>query len=98
MRISRAGGGSRSVVRVEGGRGENRQVILVGTELLRFPRVWEVFGVHLGVAEHLLELGVVERAVDGGVDVFPRWGEGRLGQWQGTGLGGGPIGWEGELG
>jgi len=55
---------------VEGGRGENRQVILVGTELLRLPRVWEGLGVQFGVAEHFLELGVVEGAVDRGVDVF----------------------------
>jgi len=56
--------------------GDNRQVILVGTEMFRLPRVWEGLGVQLGVAEHLQELGVVEGAVDGGVDVFRgcRWG------------------------
>jgi len=64
---------------VEGGRGENRQVILVGPELFRFPRVWEGLGVQLGVAEHFLELGVVERAVDGGVDIFLGWGGGLVG-------------------
>jgi len=66
--------GSRSVVRVEGGNGKDRQVILVGTELFRFPEVWVGFALQLGVAEHLLELAVVEGAVDGGVDVFMRWG------------------------
>ena len=59
---------------MEGGQGENRQVILVGTELLRLPRVWEGLGVQFRVAEHLLELGVVEGAVDARVDVFQMWG------------------------
>jgi len=59
---------------VEGGRGENRQVILVGPELFCFPRVWEGLGVQLGVAEHFLELSVVEGAMDGGVDIFLGWG------------------------
>ena len=62
MRIG--GDGSRSVVRVEGGRGKNTEVLLVGTELLRFPGVWEGLGVQLRVAEHLFELGVMEGAVD----------------------------------
>jgi len=51
---------------VEGGWGESRQVILVGPQLLYFPRVWEGVGVQLGGAEHFLEIGVVEGAVDGG--------------------------------
>jgi len=44
----RIGGGScgpRSIVWVESGWGENGQVILVGPELFRFPRVWEGLGV-----------------------------------------------------
>jgi len=36
--------------------------------------VWEGPGVQLGVAEHFLELGVVEGAVNGGVDIFLGWG------------------------
>ena len=72
MRIGGGGRGPRSVVQVEDGQGENRQVVLVGSELFCFPRVWEGFGVQLGVAEHFLEFGVVEGAVDGGVDVFLR--------------------------
>ena len=35
-----------------GGRGENGEVILVGPELFCLPRMWEPFGVQLGVAEH----------------------------------------------
>jgi len=64
---------------VEGGRGENGEVILVGTELFRFPRVWVGLGIRLGVAKHLFELGVLEGAVDGGVGVVLRWGRGRSG-------------------
>jgi len=68
------GGGCdpRSVVRVEGGRGEDGQVILVGPELVRFPGVWEDIGIQFGVAEPLFELRVLERAVDGGVAVLLR--------------------------
>ena len=66
---------------MEGGRGENRQVILFGPEVFHFPIVWEGLGVQLGVAEHLFELGVVAAAVDGGVGVLLRWGGGQLGQW-----------------
>ena len=55
---------------MEVGRGKNEQGILIGTELFRFPRVWEGLGIQLGVAQYLLEFGVVERAVDGGVDFF----------------------------
>jgi len=64
LHIGGGGCGSQSVVRAEGGWGEKGQVILVGAELYRFPRVWEGFGVQFGVAEPFLELGVVERAVD----------------------------------
>ena len=67
MRIG-GGGGLRSVVRGEDGRGENRQGILSGTELLGFPRVRESLGVHLGVAEHFFQGGVIEGAVSGGVE------------------------------
>ena len=49
---------------MEGGRGENRQVTLVGTELVCFSRVGEGLGVQLGVAKHLFELRVIEGAVD----------------------------------
>ena len=59
---------------MEGGRGNNRQVILVSTELFRFRRVWEGLGVELRVAKHLFELAVVEMAVDRGVDVILGWG------------------------
>jgi len=69
---------------VEGGRGANRQVILVGPELFCFPRVWEGFSVQLGVAAHFLEFGVVEGAVDGGVVGYLRCGGGRSGQWGGV--------------
>jgi len=64
---------------VEGGRGENRQVILFGPEVFHFPIVWEGLGVQLGVAEHLFELGVVAGVVDGGVDVSLERGGGGLG-------------------
>ena len=57
---------------MEGGTGENEQVILVGTELFHFPKVWEGFGIQVGVAEHLFELGVVEGAMDGGVNILRR--------------------------
>ena len=30
---------------MEGGRGQNGEVILIGPELFRFPRVWEGLGV-----------------------------------------------------
>ena len=66
-----------------GSPGEARQLILVGPELFRFPTVWEGLGVQLGVAELLLELGVIEGAVDGGVDIFLGWWWGRSGQWGG---------------
>ena len=49
---------------MEGGRGQNGQVILSGSELLRLPRVREGLGVQFVVAEHFLEGGVVERAVN----------------------------------
>ena len=45
------GGGSQSVVRLEDGRGKNGHSILVGTELLRLPRVWEGLGIQPGVAQ-----------------------------------------------
>ena len=79
MRIGGGGSGSQSIVRVEGGWGKNRQVIMVGPELFCFPRVWEGLGVQLGVAEHLFELGVVAGVVDGGVDVSLERGGGGLG-------------------
>ena len=53
---------------------------MVGTELLRLPRVWEGLGIDLGVAEHLFELGVVEGAVDAGVDTPLRRRGSRFGQ------------------
>ena len=70
--IGGGGCGPQSIARVERGRGENRQIILVGPELFRFPRMWEGLGIQLGVAEHFLELGVVERALDRGVGIFVR--------------------------
>jgi len=66
---------------VEDGRGKKGQVIFVGTEPLRLPRVWEGLGIYLGGAEHLAEFGFVEWAVDGGVDVLLRWRGGLSGQW-----------------
>jgi len=56
LRIGGGGCGPQSRVRVEGGLGESRQVLLVGPELFCFPRVWDGFGVQLGVVEHFLEL------------------------------------------
>jgi len=53
--------------------GETGQVVLVGMELFRFQEVWEGFGVQLGVAKHLFELGVVEGGVHGGVDICLEW-------------------------
>ena len=44
-----------------------------GTELVRLPRVWERLGIQLSVAQHLFELGVVEGAVDGKVDIAVSW-------------------------
>ena len=55
-----------------------------------------------GFAEHFLKLGVVERAVDGGVDLFLGWGGGWSGQWGGlrgrTGWAGAPLTWDGGVG
>ena len=88
---------------MEGSRGENRQVILVGPELFRFPRVWEGLGVQLRVAKHFLEFGVVGGAVDRGVKGFPGWVAGWSGPWWGmvggTVLGGKAywLGWGGVL-
>ena len=52
-----------SELRVEGGRGKNRQVIFAGSKLSRLPGVGEGPCVEFGVAEHLFEVGVVEGAV-----------------------------------
>ena len=95
MRIG--GGRSWCVVRVEGGRGKNGLLILIGMELLSFPQVWVGLGIQLSVAEHRLEFGVVEWAMDGGVDVFLGWRRGQSGQ-RGSvrgsmGWGGRRIGW-----
>ena len=57
------------VVRVLGGRGKFRQVILAGAELLRLPGVGESLGVQFGVAEHFAKPGVIVGAVHRGVDV-----------------------------
>ena len=78
---------------MEGGRGKNRQVILVDTELLAFPPVWERLGVQLRVVEHLLKFGVVERTVAGGVDVVLRRRGGWSGKWGGVK---GGTGWGGR--
>jgi len=43
---------------------------MVCPDLFRFPTGWEGLGVQLVVAEHFLELGVVEGAVDGRVNIF----------------------------
>ena len=64
---------------MEGGRGKNGQVVLVGTELFRLRTVWEGLGVQLRVADHFLEFGVVECAMDSGVDVLMRWRWGAVG-------------------
>ena len=77
---------------MERGRGENRQLILVGAELFRFPGVWEGFGVELGFAKHLLDLGVEKGAVDGLVGSVLGWGGGMSGQWGGV-RGGTGWGW-----
>jgi len=75
------GGGFRSVVWVEDGRCKNGQVVLSGTELFRFPRVGESLGVQLGVAEHLLQGGVIEGTVSGGVESVLSGGGKGFGQW-----------------
>ena len=67
---------------MEGSRGKNRQVVLASTKLLRFPRVGEGVGVQLGVAKHLLELGVIKGAVDRGVYIFAG---GEVGGWANRG-------------
>jgi len=59
---------------VEVGKGKDGKIIRIGTELLRLTRVWEGVGIQLGIAQHLFEFGVIEWAVDGGVDVLLRWG------------------------
>ena len=90
------------MVRMVGGRGKNGEVILTGTELFHFPTVWEGLGIQLGVAEHWLEFGIVEGALDGGMGKSLRRGW-RLGQWgeggrgQGVEEGGHLVGqgWEG---
>ena len=69
---------------MEGGRGKSGQIILSGLELLRLPRMWEGLGVvQFGVAEHLLELGVIEGAVGGGVNSVAGRGGRRLDPWGG---------------
>jgi len=78
---------------VEDGRGKGGQVISASAELLRLPRVGKRLGIHFGIAEHLLQACLLERAVDGGVQGILWVGEGGLGQWGGVGgctcLGGG---------
>jgi len=67
---------------VEGDRGKNGQVVLVGTELFCFPGVWEGLGVQFRVAKQHFEFGVLEGAGDGGVDIILRWGgNGRANGW-----------------
>ena len=65
---------------MEGGRGKDRQVILVGQELFRLPPMWEGLGIQLRVSEHFLDLGVVKGAVNGGLDFFLGLGGGWAGQ------------------
>ena len=80
---------------MEGGRGENRQVILVGTELLHLPRVRAGLGIQFGVAEYFLELGVVEGAwMDG--STFSNGGGGPVGPMEGREPGHG-VGGDGPL-
>jgi len=52
LRIGGGGRRSQSIVRVEGGRAKNGQVVLVGTNFFPLPRVWEGLGSQFGVAEH----------------------------------------------
>ena len=68
---------------VEGGRGKSRQVIFAGAKLARFPGVGEGPCVEFGVAEHLLEGGVVEGAVYRRVKGAWVGGGLRLGGWRG---------------
>ena len=90
----RIGGGGffQSLVCVEDGWSKRCQVILPGVKLVHFPRVGEGLAVKLRVAEHLLELGVTEGALDGGVEILARRGGGDWangGGWEGAGGGGG---------
>jgi len=74
-------GGSRSVIRVEDGRGEGGQVVLAGTKLFRFPGVGKSLGVKLRVTEHFLQACVIEGAVGGRIQSV-LWEGGRgLSQW-----------------
>ena len=62
------------VVRVFGGRGKFRQVILAGVELLRFPGVGASLGVQLGVSKHFVKPGVVVGAVHRRIDIGVKGG------------------------
>ena len=78
MRIGGGRCGSWRIVQVEGCRGKDRQVILVGPDLFPFTGVLAGLGVEFGVAEPFLELGVVEGAVGGGLGILlGRGGAGR---------------------
>ena len=69
-------GGFWGVVWGEDGRGERGQVIFTGTEVFRFPRVGERLGIQLGVAEHFLEVCLVEGTMSEGVNCVLRGGGG----------------------
>jgi len=75
------GGGFWSEVQVEDGWGKNGQVILSGTELLRFTRVGESLGVQVGVAKHFFRDGMIKRTMGGGVESVLGGGGGWFGQW-----------------
>ena len=79
---------------MEDGRGENVEVPLIGTELLHSSRMWEGLGIRFGVAKHLFQFGVIERTVNGGVNVFRWWGVGGDGP-VGESESGGAVGREG---
>lgn len=79
--------GFRSIVLVEDGRGEGGKVLLAGMKLLCFPGVGTCLGVQVVVAEHFLKVGVIKRAVGGGVNpVLKGWRRG-MSQWGGVGGG-----------
>ena len=70
------GGGFVLVVPVYCGRGEGCAVILSTPGLLRCPGVGQGLDVHCRVAEHFLEVCIIQWAVDGGVESFTSRGEG----------------------
>jgi len=59
---------------VEDGMCDSRQVVLFRSELFRLPRVGEGLGVQLWVTDSFLELIVLKRAMDGGVEGVVRRG------------------------